>query len=248
MIPASESRLLVALAASLAVHALVITSMRGPQPSPVLVPAPLLEVELAKEEPAPQAQHVPVAPAVADERTSRTTHERRMATQQKAQQPLPPSPSSIQPSPAIPTPVQTEIPVVSMSQEQPAIVSRESPALAARVTPSAPSAAPAQNEVRVDTRQALLAYGRLLSQAIAREQRYPPVARENGWQGTVEIALEVAGNRLRDVTIVRSSGYGVLDQRAVEMARAVAPLPPLPEALARQDFKVQVPITFRLQD
>ncbi len=138
--------------------------------------------------------------------------------------------------------------VASIQQEQPAVVDHEGSVPVTRVPPSPASGLSRQGEAPVDTTRALLAYGRLLSKAIARGQSYPRIARQNGWQGTVEIALEVAGNRLRDVTIVRSSGYGVLDQRAVEMARAVAPLPPLPEALQRQDFRVQVPITFRLQD
>jgi periplasmic protein TonB len=241
------SRLLVALGASLALHVLVIATMRAPQRLPVVVAAPPLVVELAKEKPAPEAESVPAAPVTGP---AQRTHEQRIARQHEtlpAAKPVsPPLAVTQAPTPAIPAPAPVEIAVVSAQQEHPAVANRES--AATRAVPSAPSGAPAQNEVRVDTRQALLAYGRLLSQAIAREQRYPPMARENGWQGTVEIALDVAGNRLRDVTVVRSSGYGVLDQRALEMARAVAPLPPLPEALARQDFKVQVPITFRLHD
>ena len=261
MIAADERRLLIALAASLALHAFFIAAMRAPQPSPILITPPPLEVKLAKEERVPEV--APVAPSVPmpEQIRPKTTTHRSGNQHKKAQtaampppvpkpaQPVEAAPSLAQPVPASPNPAPSDMAIESIREERPTLANREAPASANRAVAGPVSSESAAAEVRADSAQALLAYGRLLSQAIAREQRYPRVARQNGWQGTVELALEVAaGNRLRQVTVVRSSGYGVLDQCALEMAYAVRPLPPLPEALQRQDFKVQVPISFRLQD
>ncbi|MBI4190617.1 MAG: TonB family protein [Betaproteobacteria bacterium] len=95
----------------------------------------------------------------------------------------------------------------------------------------------------------LAGYGQALSRAIARQQRYPRIAQVKGWQGTVEIAMQIApGTRLQQVTVLRSSGFDVLDQHALEMVRDAAPLPPAPEPLRSSEFSVRMPIVFRLND
>lgn len=120
----------------------------------------------------------------------------------------------------------------------PAVVSAEDPRPLA-VSPSARPAAPDAG--------ALAAYGRELAGAVATRQRYPRLAQLRSWQGTAVLQLELAAaGGLLAVRVLSSSGHEILDQQALEMVRAVVPLPPLPGALAGQPLTVDVPVVFRL--
>src|SRR5690606_29548227 len=107
------------------------------------------------------------------------------------------------------------------------------------VPPAAPSAEPNPT--------ALAQYAQALADVIARHRAYPRQAQMRGWQGEVELALEIgADGRLRDAQVRRSSGFEALDRQALEMARRARPLPPPPPGLQRRDFVVLVPVVFRL--
>ena len=117
------------------------------------------------------------------------------------------------------------------------------------ITMHAETSAKAVPPVARNETDLLAGYGQTLSRAIARQQRYPRIAQMKGWQGTVEVALEVApGTRLKQATVLRSSGFEALDRHALEMVRDAAPLPPAPEPLRSREFSVRVPIVFRLRD
>jgi TonB family protein len=75
---------------------------------------------------------------------------------------------------------------------------------------------------------------------------YPPQALANRWEGTVWIAILYPwGGGAETLSIQRSSGHPVLDEKALEMVRAM-PLPPRPDALRGVEFDVSFPIGFRL--
>jgi protein TonB len=89
-----------------------------------------------------------------------------------------------------------------------------------------------------------------LSLAISarRFKRYPALARERGWEGTVELALNV--NALvpdPEVVLVRSSGRDVLDEQALEMMTQAARVTSLPQSLKGRDFRVLLPVKFSLE-
>jgi len=72
------------------------------------------------------------------------------------------------------------------------------------------------------------------------QPRYPSVARQQGWQGTAVLRVEVQTNgRAGAVEVLHSSGHQVLDDAAVDAVR---------RARFRTDAAtwVEVPITFRL--
>ncbi len=57
--------------------------------------------------------------------------------------------------------------------------------------------------------------------------RYPLVARARGWAGTVHVGLSVlADGTVEDASVRRSSGYGVLDEAAMLVARRSRFTPP----------------------
>lgn len=76
---------------------------------------------------------------------------------------------------------------------------------------------------------------------------YPLVARRRGLEGRVEIelVLEPSG-RVRDVAVVLSSSYALLDDAAVEAVKSIPP-EPLPVQAKRQTLRVRLPVVFQLQ-
>jgi protein TonB len=94
----------------------------------------------------------------------------------------------------------------------------------------------------------LLATYRLEIIQLARQfKRYPPIARENNWEGRAEVRLSFApGGRRPSVDLIKSSGYPILDRQAIDtLAKAVVPLP---EALRGRQFALDVPVIFNLDD
>ena len=137
------------------------------------------------------------------------------------------------------------------------------PAVVADSTPRTPPAAasPAPVAARVDTvpptplvatdeppDPALLErYGRSLSSLFSRHQQYPRLAAMRGWEGEVQLRITIArkGNIVA-TQVIRSSGFEVLDQNAVQLVTSTGALPRPPEALQNKDIQIVVPVLFKL--
>lgn len=79
--------------------------------------------------------------------------------------------------------------------------------------------------------------------------RYPKLAKERGWEGTVEMA--VWGSPLLprpEVELVHSSGRRVLDEHAIEVMTQAARVTALPESLKGRDFREPMKWEFELKD
>jgi len=82
--------------------------------------------------------------------------------------------------------------------------------------------------------------------SVVSEQDYPRDARERGWQGLTIVRVTIGQDgRLKSLTVVRSSRFAVLDERAVTKMREI-PLPKVPDELAGREFSVDVPFRFAL--
>ena len=77
---------------------------------------------------------------------------------------------------------------------------------------------------------------------------YPPLARENNWEGSVRVAIAVAADGRTSITLKASSGHEVLDQLALESLRQAARSVPLPPALRGTDFAFDLSAIYRLED
>jgi protein TonB len=76
---------------------------------------------------------------------------------------------------------------------------------------------------------------------IESHKSYPRLARRKGWEGEVVVELSLDGSgALRDVQVVRRSGYRVLDQATLTAVRSAGPFPPL-------SGRVQVPVSYRIE-
>jgi protein TonB len=86
-------------------------------------------------------------------------------------------------------------------------------------------------------------YRQTISAKIKKFEEYPPLAKRRHWEGTTVVQLRFAADgTVADISVVEKSGHDILDEAAVKMIRAAAPLPIPPEGLRT----VHVPIKFRL--
>jgi len=78
---------------------------------------------------------------------------------------------------------------------------------------------------------------------------YPRLARKKGWQGTVELAVNIdAQGLLTRVRIIHSSGYGILDYAALKSIRQVKALPDAMQWLDNHGLEVNFPVKYQLID
>jgi protein TonB len=84
--------------------------------------------------------------------------------------------------------------------------------------------------------------------AARRYKRYPPLARENNWEGNVLIGVAIAANGAAAVSVKASSGYQILDQQALEMFRQATQAVPVPPALRGKEFAFEVRAVYGLED
>jgi protein TonB len=81
-----------------------------------------------------------------------------------------------------------------------------------------------------------------------RHKRYPPLARENNWQGDVRVDVAIGANGRPTVTLKGSSGYDVLDRQALEMFAQAARAVPVPPALRGKEFTLELRAVYGLED
>lgn len=88
-----------------------------------------------------------------------------------------------------------------------------------------------------------------LGSAARRFKRYPRLARERGWEGTVEIVLVYHTHPPSpEIRVGRSSGRSMLDEQAMEMLSRAAETTALPAGLKGRDFQLTLPVVFSLED
>jgi protein TonB len=85
--------------------------------------------------------------------------------------------------------------------------------------------------------------------AAPRYKRYPPLARENNWEGLVALRMQFGANgRLEALSVTKTSGYDVLDKQAAEMFKNAAEAVPVPPVLRGKEFSVDVAAVYGLKD
>ena len=82
-----------------------------------------------------------------------------------------------------------------------------------------------------------------------RFKRYPALARESGWQGTVDLELVFhAAVDYPSVEVLHSSGHDVLDDQAREMILRAVRATPVPPSFHGRDLRMRLPVEFSLED
>ena len=78
---------------------------------------------------------------------------------------------------------------------------------------------------------------------------YPSLATRAKIEGTVSLALHIAKQgKLLDAVIGNSSGYAVLDENALSVAKNISPYPAFPADINKDDMWIRVPIVYTLSD
>lgn len=110
------------------------------------------------------------------------------------------------------------------------------------------AAAPPSPRPAVDVhglRQYYIALGRMAK----RFKRYPPQARDAGWEGRVAMRLSISESGMPvSIVLIGSSGFPVLDQAALEMMRMAASHTAVPEALRGEAFSIDLAADYSLRD
>lgn len=89
----------------------------------------------------------------------------------------------------------------------------------------------------------------MLHEALVAHFHYPPLARQNGWQGEVRLGLRIEPNgALAHIHIITSSGYGILDRAALRSLAAVYRLPHAAALLNGSGFNLILPVRYQLLD
>jgi len=222
-----------AVLVSLALHAVVLfafpelidTARRVASVPPAII-ARLMEPEPA---PAPAAAHPAADPLPV----------------RKADRPTRPAP---RPAPEPPVPVvpetRAEKPAPRIEAPAHAAPAVSPPVAAVEPRPAAPAPPPAEAPEALSRDQYRL---QLIDEA-RRHKRYPPLARENNWQGEVPVRVLVGANGRASVTLRGSSGYEVLDRQALEMFGLAARAVPVPQALRGKEFVLEVRAVYGLED
>ena len=171
--------------------------------------------------------------------------------------PQPPKPEPVKPKVTPPKPVvqNTPKPVIAKSPEvapPPPVIAAAPKADApppAVVAPVAPPEPPKPTVNQVDVDNAKNQYGNLLSREVAKHKQYPKIAQMRGWQGDVELDLQIDGSNgnLIASKVRATSGFEALDKQALEMVKKAAPFPLPPEALRAKTFNVIIPVSFKLE-
>ncbi|HHS48369.1 MAG TPA: energy transducer TonB [Desulfurella acetivorans] len=83
-----------------------------------------------------------------------------------------------------------------------------------------------------------------LRKLIEKHLRYPYLARRNGYEGTVVVSFIILqDSSFKDINIVKSSGYSILDKSAIDAIKKIEPLVNI-----HKEVKIVVPIDFRLSN
>ena len=237
-----DRTLLKALIASLAVHAFLLADVSPFLPMKPEAPLTAIAVSFrasAGEKTLPQArersaQSVPAIPAIETKRKMEKRSTQVLAAANR------PSIDRVVPERVLPSMESEPAKRLTASDAAPASGGGD-------VRPSGAVAPPAYEEGV--SAEAVRQYRTSLAISAKRFKRYPVLARERGWEGSVEVVLdfrrELPGP---EIAIVSSSGKAVLDEQGVEMIRQAARATEVPDGLKGRNFRMRMPISFSLSD
>jgi protein TonB len=226
-----------AVIASLGLHAFVLLlfpDLLDPSRRGVQFPPPII-ARLMEPEPPP----VLVEPA--EKSAAAAPREARPAKKAEAAKPVP---RVTKPIPQVEAPIAQE----ARPEPPPAVEAPPAPTAAIEPQPAAPAPAPAPEPAQPPESLSRDQYRLRLIDEARRHKRYPPLARENNWQGDVLVGIAVAANGRASVTLKGSSGYEVLDRQALEMFRQATRAVTVPPALRGKEFALDVRAVYGLED
>lgn len=87
-----------------------------------------------------------------------------------------------------------------------------------------------------------------LHQALENYFEYPLLARRNGWEGRVVLALDVyLDGRIHNIQLKSGSGHRLLDRSALKAVSRIRTLPDVPRWRGSAPLNIDIPVIYRLQ-
>lgn len=91
-------------------------------------------------------------------------------------------------------------------------------------------------------------YALALAREARRFKRYPPLARERGWEGVVRIAIRLTADGRPEISLAQGSSFEILDLQAQEMIEKASRVARVPEGLQGRSLTFVLPIRYSLDD
>jgi periplasmic protein TonB len=196
--------------------------------------------------------------------------EARLVPAQRVEPPRPPPPPEVEtrpqprqalrPAPPKPRPARklmikrpqpaaepARAPVVAPPPQPPAPVARPVPAAPAAPPVTAPP--PVRRAPAPDTASLVERYRAAIIEQAKRYKRYPRFARDNGWEGRVNVRMAIAPDgAIAALRVTHGTGFQILDDQALEMVRSAKQDAAIPEGLRGRTYSVDIPVVFNLRD
>jgi len=94
-----------------------------------------------------------------------------------------------------------------------------------------------------------ISYNRWLKYKVERVLKYPELAAISGLQGTLYIQFDIMKDgALKDLQLIKSSGYKILDDEALRSIRDAAPFQALPEEWSMDHYTIRAAVLFYLNE
>jgi protein TonB len=230
-----------AIALSIALHGVLLFGLSMDRRAAMReVPPPPLEARLV-EPPAPPAPPAPPPPPPRLEPAKPPPVVLKPKPAPKARElpkpePVKPPPPVAAPSEPLPEPFPSA-PAAEPPAPAPPAVARVEP----RPAPAPPSAEQAEAVTREQYRLQILDMAR-------GHNTYPPLARENNWEGQVLVRMEIAADGRVSLAVEKSSGHPVLDRQAMEMFKRAQAQVRLPASLRGKALSLELRAIYNLKD
>lgn len=93
----------------------------------------------------------------------------------------------------------------------------------------------------------LSGYEDIIQKRIIDNLVYPVLAKDAGFQGTVKLNLHISYiGKLLEAKVQESSGYKILDDSALSVARSIDSYPPFPPSVTQKDVWIEIPVVYQL--
>jgi pilus assembly protein CpaC len=93
--------------------------------------------------------------------------------------------------------------------------------------------------------QELKNYISAVQSKISKYIQYPVEAKGTGWYGTTKLGIFITSEgKIKDIEVVQSSGYNLLDEAAKSAIKKASPFPPFPKELKLKELRIEIPITY----
>jgi len=94
----------------------------------------------------------------------------------------------------------------------------------------------------------MLNYQKAVKEKIEDYRRYPYWARKQGFEGIVHLKFIILSTGVvKDIKIIKSSGFNILDKEAISTIKRASPFPPIPSELNTFSLPMEISIVFKLQ-